>query len=198
VKRNRKIVPTRWSITAVDDIIGRRLIKKVKRYPPIDEYHVFSYDALENRYLILLLPGRWSYEFLEAWYPGTFWNRYASYPVIYSDYESYNGRTEYAEIGGCYYAARLATVEFLDRIGRQATAIIFREAYPGYLFPVGVWSVRESVRSAYKGIPERFRELDEALNYVFSRLKIRSDRWFNASYILTSMVKQEKLDKFLS
>jgi hypothetical protein len=197
VRKNRKIVPTRWSITAIDDIIGKRLLKYVRTYPLIDEYLVFEYSALENRYIVLLMPRHWSYEFLEAWYPGTFWNRYAGVPIIYSDYELYRGRTDYAEIGGCYYAARLATLEYLTKVNRQATAIIFREAYPGYLFPVGVWSVRESVRRAYRNPPTRFRGIADSLEYVFSKLKISKERWFNASYILGLLLKQEKLSKYL-
>ena len=34
--RNRKLVPTRWSITAVDDTLGKHLINEVKNFPESD------------------------------------------------------------------------------------------------------------------------------------------------------------------
>ena len=35
IGKNRKMVPTRWSITAVDDTISKSLIKTIKQYPHI-------------------------------------------------------------------------------------------------------------------------------------------------------------------
>lgn len=196
-KKERKIVPTRWSITAVDDIIGKYLYKRVKKNPTISEILVYEYSALGNKFIILMLPGNWAYEFLEAWFPGTFWNRYGVLPVIYSDYETFKGRTEYAAIGGCYYASRLATLEYLRKIGRQAIIIVFREVYSDYLFPVGVWIVRECVRSAYKTKPIKFDNLPDAVNYVFKRLKLPASRWINASKLLNILLKQVKLFKYI-
>ncbi len=197
VKKERRIVPTRWSITAVDDIIGKYLLKKIKTYPTITEILTYEIEKLHNKYIILMIPGNWSYEFLEAWFPGTFWNRFGYGPVIYSDYELYKGRTEYATIGGCYYASRLATLEYLRKIGRQAIVIVFREVYSDYLFPVGVWSVRETVREAYRKRPEKHDSLIEALLYIASRLKIDIKRWLNASFLLDFIIKQKKLTKYM-
>jgi len=176
-RRRRVLVPTRWSITAVDDILGRWLYRRVRRYPEIDSYLVYEKDFLENRYVALLVPGPWIYEFMEAWYPGTFWNRLGSRVVVEGSAEFGRPRKEYADIGGCYYASRLATLEHLDRIGRQATVIIFREAYPGYVFPVGVWSVRESVRMLFRERPLRFDSLGDALRHVFGRLRTPRGMW---------------------
>ncbi|MBO4797381.1 MAG: hypothetical protein J5494_01200, partial [Candidatus Methanomethylophilaceae archaeon] len=40
-KRSRRFVPTRWSITAVDDIISKELKKSVKYNETIDKYRVY-------------------------------------------------------------------------------------------------------------------------------------------------------------
>ncbi len=195
VKRNRVLVPTRWSITAVDDIIGRWLYTKVRGFPPIDKYLVFEYSYLENRYVALMIPETWMYEFMEAWYPGTFWNRVGEGVIVEGDYEIGRPRKEYAEIGGCYYAARLATLEYLHKIGRTAGVVIFREAYPGYIFPVGVWSVRESVRRMYRRSPIEFGCLEEALEYIYSRLRTPSHMW--RSRVLEFLSRQRRISDYL-
>ncbi len=195
-RRGRRVlVPTRWSITAVDDILGRWLYRRVRRYPEIDTYLVYEKDFLENRYVALLIPGPWMYEFMEAWYPGTFWNRLGTRVVVEGSAEFGRPRREYADIGGCYYASRLATLEYLDRIGRQASVVIFREAYPGYVFPVGVWSVRESVRMLFRERPLRFESLGEALNHVFSRLRTPRDMW--RSEVIDFWTRQRRLGDYL-
>ncbi|MEM2394785.1 MAG: Nre family DNA repair protein, partial [Candidatus Bathyarchaeia archaeon] len=166
LKRNRRLVPTRWSITAVDSILSKYLMEKVKTFPEISEYRVYESRYLDNIFEVLMIPGRWSYEAIEAWYPGTVWNPYGRSIVMYSDWEGYEGRTTYAEIGGCYYAARLAVCELLVKEQRQATVIVLREAHPGYIMPVGVWQVRENVRNAMRQKPFTFKTLDEALKFI--------------------------------
>jgi len=37
-KSNRRFVPTRWSITAVDDIFSKALIKEIKKFQEIDDF----------------------------------------------------------------------------------------------------------------------------------------------------------------
>jgi hypothetical protein len=67
VEKNRRLVPTRWSITAVDDIISKNLMAKVKTFPEINEYRVYESIYLDNIFEILMIPQRWSYESMEAW-----------------------------------------------------------------------------------------------------------------------------------
>ena len=143
LEQNRRLVPTRWSITAVDDILSKDMRKKVKTYPEINECRVYESRYLDNIFEVLMLPQAWSYEAMEAWYPGTIWNPSGKSVMIYGDWEGFEGRTTYASIGGCYYAARLAVCELLEKERRQATVIVLREAHPGYIMPVGVWQVRE-------------------------------------------------------
>ena len=197
VDKNRRLVPTRWSITAVDDTISRALVEEIKEYPTIDEYRVYESWRLDNRFIVIMAPLGWSYELVEAWYPNTTWNPRGKKVVLYSSHEGYKGRWEYAEIGGCYYAARLAVAEGLRKEKRQACVVILREAHPGYIMPVGVWNVRENVRNAMAREPRRFESLREVLGYVSTRLDIPVDRWIAESEVLRGMLFQKRLEDFV-
>ena len=197
VKKNRRLVPTRWSITAVDSIVSKGLMERIKTYPEINEYRVYESHYLDNQFEILMLPQAWSYEAMEAWYPGTIWNPSGRTTVMYSDWEDYEGRTTYADIGGCYYAARLAVCELLDKERRQATVIVMREARPGYIMPVGVWQVRENVRNAMKQAPLKFNTLKEALARIASQFHIPLKRWIRNSELLQNALFQKKLTEYL-
>jgi hypothetical protein len=197
LKPNRRLVPTRWSITAVDSIISKEQIEKVKTFPEISEYHVYESRYLDNIFEVLMIPSAWSYEAMEAWYPGTVWNPQGRNIVMFSDWEGYDGRTTYAEIGGCYYAARLAVCEQLLKERRQATVIVLREAHPGYIMPVGVWQVRENVRNAMRQKPFKFNTLDDALKLIRSRFQIPLQRWIMRSELLKNALFQKKITDFL-
>lgn len=197
IDKNRKFVPTRWSITAVDDILGKSLLSTTKYNPVIEDWRVYDWYQLDNRWSILLMPVSWRYELIEAWFPNTVWNPLGRDVEIISSYEFYNGRKKYAEIGGCYYAARFAVNELLQSEGRQAGAVIFREAHPGYIMPVGVWNVRENVRAALKTDPHRFETLNDALNHVGSKMSIPVNQWIANSGILKDMFTQRRLDDYV-
>ncbi len=193
---NRKFVPTRWSITAVDDTIGKNLREEVKKYPPIDEYRLYETWGLDNRWEVLLLPRTWIYELVEAWYPETAWNPFGKDIAIISSHEHYEGRKKYAEIGGCFYAARLAVCEKLRNERRQAGAVILRETHPGYIMPVGVWNVRENVRNALRQEPKKFHTLKDALFYISTRLDIKMDIWMKNSEVLKDCMYQTRLEDY--
>ncbi|MEM7826985.1 MAG: Nre family DNA repair protein [Candidatus Aenigmatarchaeota archaeon] len=197
LKKQRRLVPTRWSITAVDSIISNSNIDEIKDNPWLNEYRVYEYNHLDRKFLVLLIPDAWSYELIEVWYPNTMWNPNSDYIAICSDNEGYWGRTTYASIGGCYYSARLAVSEFLRAEKRQASAIVISEAYPGHMMPIGVWEVRESIREALKRMPERFDNLNQAMTYLSTRLKTKVDKIIANSNVLKNIFRQEKLTKFL-
>jgi hypothetical protein len=197
LRRNRKFVPTRWSITAVDDTLSKDMVEYTKTYPIINEFRVYEHVQLDNRWIILLLPREWCYELIEAWYPNTIWNPVGKEVSIFSDHEFYDGRKTYAEIGGCYYAARLATNELLNKERRQAGVVIMREAHPGYIMPVGVWNVREAVRQAVKNKPKNFTTLNEALDYSSKKLEIPIKRWISVSSVLKEVLHQRRIIDFL-
>ncbi|MEM3838963.1 MAG: Nre family DNA repair protein [Candidatus Micrarchaeaceae archaeon] len=192
-QKSRKFVPTRWSITAVDDTLSKNLLKVIKQYEPVDSIKAFYSEALDNRWLVLILPGSWEYELVEAWYPNTTWNLESREIAIYSSYEPFEGRTKYAEIGGCYYAARLASAELLESFKGQAKVVILREAHPGYIMPVGVWNVREHVRATLKSKPIEFNDLYQAVNFVSSKMDIPIASWVRNSTLLRKALYQRRL-----
>ena len=197
VNKYRRFVPTRWSITAVDSTIGKELMKNTKTYPYINEFRMYYLNQFDNRWIILFTPTEWQYELIEAWYPNTTWNPYGRGISIFNSYEFYEGRKTYAEIGGCYYAARLAVNELLNRERRQGGVVILREAHPGYIMPIGVWNVRESVRSALKGECQKFDTLSEALLSVSETMDISIQRWIRNSAVLKNQLYQKRLEDFL-
>ena len=184
--RRRKLVPTRWSITAIDDIITKSLLKDVRGYKSVSEFMVFESLNLDNRFVALLMPGSWEFENFESWPSGP----WAGMEV---EYEPFSGRTSYADKqAGGYYASRLGIVEHLQKIKRQARVVVFREIYEGYSVPLGVWQVRENVRNAMRQEPRKFSDMKSALVHVSTRLKWPMQMYMNKS----SLLKQKRLNDF--
>ncbi len=198
IGKNRKMVPTRWSITAVDDMLGKALLSRNRYNRVIGEFRVYTITSLDNRWVILMLPTSWRYELIEAWYPNTTWNPMGRQIAIFSSYEFFEGRKQYAEIGGCYYSARLAVNELLEREKVQAGVVILRESHPGYIMPIGVWNVREHVRKALTTQPRNFETLDSALSYAQTILDIPVKRWIANSGVLKDYMQQRTLDSFVA
>jgi len=196
VQKRRKLVPTRWSITAVDSTLGLELLERTREMPLLTDHHVYEFTGLDNRWVVVLMPTEWCYELIEAWYPNTLWNPHRSGISIFSSFELNKGRKTYAEIGGCYYAARLAINEHLHRLRRQAGAVIFREAHPGYILPVGVWNVREHVRTALRQPPRRYGTLQEALARMAFVMDIPLKRWIHVSGVLKDRMHQRRIEDF--
>lgn len=188
VKGQRKLVPTRWSITATDDNVGKFLIDEIKDYPTIDDYRVYESFYLDNHFLTLLVPRQWAFEFLECW------NDH-----ITGDYELYKGRKEYASnSAGGYYAARLGVLEYLASIKKQAEVYCWRYVGDDYYLPLGVWQVRENVRSGltdsnYKS----FDEIQKALQYMATKLQLPFKEWREKSFLLNMKKRQTNLLSFI-
>jgi len=161
MKKDKKLVPTRWSITATDDIIGKSLLKKIKDYSWMENYELFFGEFMGNAYLIMFLPNVFSYELFELYLPGSSWNPSKEIKAA-TDYENFDGRKTYASnTAGGYYATRLPILEYLDRIKRQASVLAIRVELPSYWAALGVWVVRESVRKALDGKKLEFRDMKE-------------------------------------
>ncbi len=149
-KIDRKLVPTRWAITAVDDIVGKKLIERVREYESVDTIIYAEKSYMDNHFFIFLIPGTWMFEMVENWhgFNGKIRNIMES-----GDYEGYYGRKTYASnVTGAYYAARLAVLEYLESIKRSASVIIYRVVGPNYRIPLGVWLIRETVRDALRNV----------------------------------------------
>ena len=197
LKNSRKFVPTRWSITAVDDTISKTMREEIKGYESIDAIHAFYNVALDNRWLIFLIPGFWQYESIEAFYPKTVWNADGKSISIYGSYEGYKGRKTYAEIGGCYYSGRLATTEKLQGMKKQAMALILREVHEGYIMPVGVWNVREHVRETLETKPTILHDTAEMLQFISQKMEIKPANWIANSRLLREIIMQKRISSYI-
>ena len=191
--KDRKLVPTRWSITAVDDAIAKSLLKDIRHYNTIGQVEYYSSSFMGNEFHVLLLPGVWEYEMIETWIRGSV---YASSTFTGEDYEPYEGRKDYASnITGAYYAARLAVVEHLAARRRQARVIVYREITPEYQLPLGVWVIRETVRHALRKKPVSFDTMDGAIQEILRRTRMKG--WVKKSRIVYGVKHQKTLDAFL-
>ncbi|WP_299233709.1 DNA repair protein NreA [Natronomonas sp.] len=170
----RRLVPTRWSITAVDDTVGQYLRGSVRNAPSIDRTLVWHNSYMGNEYWVIAAPGDWEFELLELKAPGSIWNPDPGGRLyMAADSEGRGGRSDYVdETSGAYYAARLGVLEELADRGRQATVFVIRHATEGYWAPVGVWQVRESVRNAFEGDPAVAETFHGALRELVPRLPV--------------------------
>ncbi|MFX1329304.1 MAG: hypothetical protein ACFE91_14335, partial [Promethearchaeota archaeon] len=201
----RRIVPTRWSITAVDDIISKALIKEIKKFPEINDYQIFEATYLDNHFKILLFPGKFIYEMNECWAPNTLWNVsldgniHNLKPQIMTDFEFYHGRKSYASnITGAYYAARKSVCEYLYKIKRQARVLIFREVSGGYVVPLGVWVIRETVNNAmWTNQPLILDNFNDALKNMANGFMVDYKYWRDSSKLINFIKTQRTIDNFI-
>jgi hypothetical protein len=157
--RKKKLVPTRWSITSVDDMIGKYLIKKVREYRILEKPLMFETSYLGNEFRIYFLPSTWAFELIET-YNKCVWNP-TNKPMTVSDYEIKERKTYAKNTGGAYYAARLAVLEKLDGMKRQAKVIVRRIVNEEYSVPLGVWVIREAVRDALRKRPKKLDDVEK-------------------------------------
>ncbi len=196
IQDRRKIVPTRWSITAVDDTLSKHLLQKIRNYQTLDKFQVYKFEYLDNWYATILSPRNWAFEWIEAWFPGTAWNETGSVPALMGDHERFEGRTTYASVGGCYYSTRLAVAEALERMQKQSSALVLREIRPGYVLPVGVWNVRESVRATLRTQPTTFDDFQHAFAYACKEFRIKPDVWIRNSHLIREEIFQTRLSQY--
>ena len=195
LKKNRRLVPTRWSITATDDIIGKEMMKEVKSYNRIEEHRLFFDNYLGNYYFILLLPEVFSYELFE------YSIRQGQIKEEWTDFEDHFGRKDYASnsVGG-YYSVRLSVLEYLKQIKRQASVFIIRFETEEYWANLGVWVTRNCARRAmnnkYISFYSRENALDFMRNYVFNKMRVNVNYVFEKSNLLNMIKEQKGLREF--
>ncbi|MBI5003206.1 hypothetical protein HZC31_07515 [Candidatus Woesearchaeota archaeon] len=193
IKKQRKLVPTRWGITAVHSTIGNNIVKEVK-YHEQDQYAAYFGSYLGNYYLLLTFPEVWQYELFET---------IISENMHFStNYEPYEGRKEYAhETAGGFYTVRLACLEQLQKRRRQASVLALRFINPKeYVAPLGVWVTLEATRRAIQAQPIVFSSKELLLNYtqIFVKKKFGLDVTpiLQKSILLQNIKMQKKLTEF--
>ncbi|RLI75549.1 hypothetical protein DRO97_03000 [Archaeoglobales archaeon] len=174
-KKNRKLVPTRWSITAIHDILGEEIKKEIAVFDDIDKHLVFSFEHFGNHFEVILTPGEYSFQLLEIWIKKSFWSPDKTW--IGYDEESITKKKGYSVLGGGYYAARLPVLEWLQKVKKKASILVIREIKPEYYAPLGVWVVEEGVRRATSQKPEIFENFEEALSMASNRILTDKKLW---------------------
>ena len=186
--KKRKLVPTRWSITATDDIISNDLVQKALEFSVIDRYEIYHYEHLGNLFSVVFFPHRWLYEMIEAWYS----NGVLGFG---SDHEGVKGIDHPPEIAGAYYSAKLAVVEHLVANELQSGALVLREIRPEYAIPIGVWQIREGVREAMKQQPVIASSFENALDVASKSMSISRKEWLEHGSIV-QLMKQKTISDF--
>ncbi|MGB7572052.1 MAG: hypothetical protein WBL87_09890 [Methanothrix sp.] len=189
--KKRRLVPTRWSITASDDMAGKELKEKVLEGAQVKDYYLYSGEDLGNHFEILLLPRPFQFELVEIWMARSVW---AEEGFIGADREDARPKKGYSNLAGGYYAARLAALEHLAGKGRQAAVLAVREISEAYWAPLGVWVVREVARKTMSSPPRRFSSLEEALADMETRIKTPMGQWRRETQILAGAVQRSLME----
>ncbi|HEX3000793.1 MAG TPA: hypothetical protein VHN82_00240 [Methanoregula sp.] len=191
--KQRRFVPTRWAITAVDDTVSTNLKKEIARNAPVEEILVFSGEVFGNRIACILVPGDWRYEMVEVWGAHTLWG--GEEEMIVQDREGMK-KQGYSPITGAYYSARLAVCEYLARTRRCARVIVVRSVSNEYWAPLGTWVIREATRKAMAALPVAFPTLEAAVAHTV--FVIGSDSWVRHSTLIPELRSQRTLGQFFS
>ena len=186
--KKRKLVPTKWSITATDSIIAESLVSEILEFDLIDSCRVFSHDHLGNLFSVVLFPHRWLFENQEAWHTGNSIG-------FGSDIEDAKGIDHPPVTAGAFFAAKLGVAEYLLEKKCQASALVLREIRPEYAVPVGVWQIREAVRSAMKNEPYIAENFDDGVTFAAKRMSVSKSEWLSKGDML-SMLKQKSISDF--
>ncbi|HKM41595.1 MAG TPA: hypothetical protein VJY43_03410 [Methanocorpusculum sp.] len=189
----RRVVPTRWAITATDDMLSSSYKRDVVRMPALPEYQVFSGTLYGNTLCFILIPANdWRFEMLERWQKHSLWSENEDTIVV--DGEKGLTKSTYSPIAGAYYSARLAVLEYLKSIGRCARVICIRDISGEYWAPLGTWVIRESARNSLAGSPDKLGTLSEALTSASQ--KLGTSFWISRLGLLKDIRQQKTLSEF--
>ena len=186
--KKRKLVPTKWSITATDSIIAESLVSEILEFDLIDSCRVFSHDHLGNLFSVVLFPHRWLFENQEAWHTGNGIG-------FGSDIEDAKGIDHSPVTAGAFFAAKLGVAEYLLEKKCQASALVLREIRPEYAVPVGVWQIREAIRSAMKNEPYIAENFDDGVTFAAKRMSVSKSEWLSKGDMLSTL-KQKSISDF--
>jgi len=199
LQKNRRLVPTRWSISATDDIISASLLKRLteEAYQTIDFFEVYRYYHLGNYYSIMLIPDNvWSFEMQEIWFDNN------GNMGIGVDFENAKGLDHYPSIAGAYFAARLGATEHLFKRRKKAAVLVLREIRPEYVMPIGVWQIREGIRDALKGKgkgkgkKQHFDDFEQAMSFACANLSISKKEVISNSKLYKNVREQARITDY--
>ncbi|HJJ35894.1 MAG TPA: hypothetical protein O0X27_01815 [Methanocorpusculum sp.] len=193
LERNRRVVPTRWAITATDDMLCSSYKKEIARMPALSEFEVYSATLHGNTLCFILIPANdWRFEMLERWQKHSLWADEEESVIV--DHEFGMTKRDYSPIGGAYYAARLAVLEHLRNAGKCARVICLRDISGDYWAPLGVWVIREAAHKALNSVPVKVASLQDAINVASFNLGTRF--WIPRIEMIRDMRQQKTLFDF--
>ncbi|HJJ38213.1 MAG: hypothetical protein WC161_01445 [Methanocorpusculum sp.] len=189
----RRVVPTRWAITATDDMISTSIKREVIKMPALPEYQVFSGTLYGNTICFILIPSNdWRFEMLERWQKHSLWS--GDEETIVVDGERGLSKPKYSPIAGAYYSARLAVLEYLKSIGRCARVLCIRDISGEYWAPLGTWVIREAAHASLSSPADRVGTLQEALTSASQ--KLGTSFWIQKMGLLRDIRQQKTLFEF--
>jgi len=182
---NKKLVPTKWAISAYDQTIEKYLYSKIIKYNTINNYEIYHSNDKGNEFIIILIPDTFSAEVIEA-----FDN------TIESDFVNFDNKFKKLEpeTAGGFYATKFGIFENLNERKKQASFISIR-IIENYDIPLGVVFVREKVRDAMKNKIFKSSNEKEIKEFLLKKYK-NHFILFQNSKLLKEKIKQTKLKEF--
>ena len=176
----KKMVPTRWAITAADQMASKALKEEVLKNSWVKGLLIGKYSHLGNTYTVILKPGPPVVEMFEVWHRGSLWTG-SSEVVIHNIEEHLPTSKALDPSDGGFHALKHGVLRALKERNLSASAVVIREIDESYYMPLGVWQVREGSRiateKALDSRPLTERELFEALEERLLKYLQRSRLW---------------------
>jgi len=192
VNINKKLVPSRWAITAYDKTIEHYLYKKITKYPIINEFEVYYYKNKSDTHVNILLPDHYTGTHTENW-SDSYSDEWDGFNTDYFNHVNKIPTPDPLNSGG-YYATKVALNEHLNSRKKQASAIMVR-VIRNYDVPLGVVFVRECVRESFKNRIFKTNSFKELEKYIKINFPIHY-KHFIESKVLQEQRKQTKLNQF--
>lgn len=187
IEINKKLVPTKWAISAYDQTIERYLFDNyLRKNKIIENYEIYHKSDKGNEFVIILLPQTITGEVVES-FPG----------AVERDYFDYKNKLDNKEpqTSGGYYATKIAIFEHLKQRKRQASIISIR-IIKDYDIPLGVVFVRECVREAMNNKIFSSSDKKELNSFLKAKYFEHYNLYLN-SKLLKENRKQFPLTKFI-
>ena len=145
--KDKKMVPTRWAITAVDTIVSEEIKGRLRDWREVGHEKVGVYEHYGNKYIVILKPEVLEVEMYEVWKKGSLWAREKD-EVIYNRERLVRGAKALDPSDGGFHALKRGFLEALNEFKLKSGAIIIRVVDNRYYAPVGSWQIRLGVREA--------------------------------------------------
>ena len=186
ISYNKKLVPTKWAISAYDQTIEKYLHKKILDNPLLNNYEIYHYSDKGNHFYIILLPEPFSAEIVESWDN-----------IVERDYVRDDNilHKKEPETAGGFWATKCGVHEHLHKRKKQASYISLRHIQD-YEIPLGVVFVRECVREALSKEPVfSADEIEDVKEFLKNNSKKHYEDFLN-SITLKELKTQRKLSEF--